>query len=413
MLYPSMTAHCDGHKPLILLEPGQRSLPIFETLPCDAEIVLPARFSTDTPAGVAYAIAHLEAQGWHISLDPADGVRGRDLDEQLTNGWATVTCPRTVTPDDYPQDSEQPLADWELALLDDVDAGPDPEAEPRRFSDGGVIHRTSPSRVHWRDPAPRADITPLMASALSVPAEPSPQVQSLDTHQRLHHDTPHDDCDWCPAPPTTEPTAAEETTEKPAPAKKKAAKPKPAAKRRTGRLSAAESERVNAIIRDALANGPADLDALATATGLSKQAVQKRIEKMASTAAAPAPAPAAKPKPAPIAPPPAPSKTLVDRHRVPALGARRRILSLYAIGYDHRILNARLSNTDVTVGAVLPLEDTDMIPQATFDAIDQLWQRLRTVPMTPNPAVNPDRSSPPPSAWTNIDDPNEQPEVKR
>jgi hypothetical protein len=56
-------------------------------------VTFDSRFSLSTPAGVAYAIAHLEAIGWRVMLNPPDESMDY-IDEDLSIGWARVECSR-------------------------------------------------------------------------------------------------------------------------------------------------------------------------------------------------------------------------------------------------------------------------------------------------------------------------------
>lgn len=97
---------------------------------------------------------------------------------------------------------------------------------------------------------------------------------------------------------------------------------------------------------------------------------------------------------------------------VPALGAQRRLRALFAIGYDPAGLNVKLLGDHITVADVLNAQPSKKggvpeIRQGDWLAIDELYQRHKDWDCTPKPGVLVNRDAPKPSAWANIDDPNE------
>ncbi|WP_062516468.1 hypothetical protein [Demequina gelatinilytica] len=223
-----------------------------------------------------------------------------------------------------------------------------------------------------------------------------------------------------------DPATAAPVVSDPKPTPDPAPAPAPKAKRtppRGGRKTAAETQRINDAIRTALATG-ASITEAAEAAGVSSSAAQQRISryklrdglnpskhapaktkkvtKLPNPKAVPAPQ-----RPASFAPKPTEAPT---SRMVSALGAKRRILSLYRIGYDHLRLNQRLGAAGIVVSSILA-DDVTEIPRATHAAIDDLWHRLRYTPVTPSPASHAPRAFPPPGAWDNIDDPNEHHEI--
>lgn len=91
MISPSFTARCDGHP--IWDGFGEGSLIAVDYMDCDNTVTFDARFPLSTPAGVAYAIAHLEARGWRVMLNPPDESMDY-IGEDLSIGWARVECSR-------------------------------------------------------------------------------------------------------------------------------------------------------------------------------------------------------------------------------------------------------------------------------------------------------------------------------
>lgn len=204
------------------------------------------------------------------------------------------------------------------------------------------------------------------------------------------------------------PAYAPEPTPKATNSKKPTTKSKQ--RQRGGRKSKAETERLNTTIRDHLAAG-ATVKEIADLVGLSTTSINRRIKNHQLDPHAdpdtPEPtAPKAAPKPAPRSrpAPPAPVKGAGV-----ALGAKRRLQSLTAIGYTTTALNIRLKDRgcEFTVDEVLALPDGSEIPLVAFDVINDLWHRLRYLPVS-----GPSANYPPPGAWTNIDDPNEHHQVK-
>lgn len=97
---------------------------------------------------------------------------------------------------------------------------------------------------------------------------------------------------------------------------------------------------------------------------------------------------------------------------VPAFGAQRRIRALFAIGYDPTGLNVKLLGDHITVADILNAQPSKKggvpeIRQGDWLAINELYERHKLWDRTPNPIATVNRSAPPPSAWANIDDPNE------
>ncbi len=189
-------------------------------------------------------------------------------------------------------------------------------------------------------------------------------------------------------------------------------------KHRGGREPSPESLALNDEIRALLGEGKTQAE-IATELNMTSGAVYQRVKKyelrpearnQATTSAKMITPPASSaPRPRPAAPrPPSGSRPdALPRRSVPVVGARRRVQSLFAIGYDHARLNTRLSNTSVLVSQILA-DDVTEIPAETFQVIDDLWKRLRYQPITPDPAHVLNRAFPPPGLWTNIDDPKEQ-----
>jgi hypothetical protein len=189
-------------------------------------------------------------------------------------------------------------------------------------------------------------------------------------------------------------------------------------KRRGGREPSPESLALNDEIRALLGEGKTQAE-IATELNMTSGAVYQRVKKYelrpevrreALTSAKMVTPPASSaPRPRPVVPrPPSGSRPDVQpRRSVPVVGARRRVQSLFAIGYDHARLNTRLSNTSVLVSQVLA-DDVTEVPVETFQVIDELWKRLRYQPITPDPTHVMNRAYPPPGIWENIDNPNEQ-----
>lgn len=202
---------------------------------------------------------------------------------------------------------------------------------------------------------------------------------------------------------------------------------KPVGKRAASkRPSAAEASAINTTIRDALAAGATIEDAAAQA-GITVRAAKHRAtmlkrreaklapltpEQPASATAEPdnqidKPAVARRPVPRPT-PGPTPGRTV--RGNATALGAKRRIRSLFAIGYDQGRLDLRLpENVDFRIPDILALADGSEISVAAFELIDQIWHKLRYSPL-PTDLWKADvpRHHTPPGAWNNIDDPDEK-----
>lgn len=94
MISSSFTARCDGHpiwsklsdkvSPFVGVVDGYQD--------CDNTVTVDSRFSLSTPAGVAYAIAHLEARGWRVMLSPPDESMDY-VSEDLKIGWERLECP--------------------------------------------------------------------------------------------------------------------------------------------------------------------------------------------------------------------------------------------------------------------------------------------------------------------------------
>jgi hypothetical protein len=226
-------------------------------------------------------------------------------------------------------------------------------------------------------------------------------------------------------------TAPAKTESKPAPPAKKSRKGAPtlAVPRST------ESQAINEQLRVALASG-ATVALAAAKVGISPAAAQQRINKYnlrAKTSApkpvvslpAPALAPetvteavkvtaklvskaeAVEPAPNPVPRPPQ-AVLMVAKGHVNAMGARRRIGSLFAIGYDPNRIDWRLPGGFTSLG-ILEMPDDGQIPLEVFDALNALWRRLRYSPVNPTAEyADLNRDYPPPGKWDNIDDPDEK-----
>lgn len=98
-------------------------------------------------------------------------------------------------------------------------------------------------------------------------------------------------------------------------------------------------------------------------------------------------------------------------YRVPALGARRRLRALMAIGWDMRTVAAMLGRHDRLDGIVRSNSTQQTVTRALDRRIRVLYDRLSATPGPSEFARGAARTHgyAPPLAWDNIDDPDEQP----
>lgn len=183
-----------------------------------------------------------------------------------------------------------------------------------------------------------------------------------------------------------------------------------------GRRASPASLAINDALRTALAEGKSTQEA-AEAAGVTLSSARQRIlkHKLRPTVApvlAESPVGLDKPVVPRVGTPrptPGPKPGRPVNGNAIALGAKRRIQSLIAIGYSPKGLGQYLpGGSDFTIDDVLGLPDGSEISLAAFAEIDRIWRMKRYSPL-PEAVWAPDitRTFPPPGIWANIDDPNE------
>lgn len=293
--------------------------------------------------------------------------------------------------------------------------------------------------------APRRILEATLAAALRPPTAPEKlkeRQEGLEAWGAEPADpTPSEQDDDGLQPYIDEESKAVAVVDEPAPSttprpksKVKSAKKQATARKASTKVSASESEAINTTIRTTLAAG-GTFEEAAEKAGITVRAAKHRATMLklqptsAPEPAAKVPAPpkskgtakvtglpnpkpadrSAQAKPRPLA---KPTAHPVDE-RVPALGAKRRILSLFANGHDPDTIGVRAPAVGSTgVLAVIALEDDDTIHWDIHDRIDQVYKQMRFMTFPPAPGWRHlDRTAPKPTAWTdhNIDDPNTYP----
>lgn len=284
---------------------------------------------------------------------------------------------------------------------------------------------TDPNVLTFRAGAPTTDVRRLTPheSATVIQALTSTETQQLleETLTPVTEPTPStvefaitaDATKTVEALRSTARTVRAQTTTKTA--RKTTKGPKP-----TGRRVSPASLAINDALRQALAEGKSTQEA-AEAAGVTLSSARQRILKHklrqttnATTKPIPAPAPAGLDKPVvprvgTPRPTPGPKPGRPVNGNAIALGAKRRIQSLIAIGYSPKGLGQYLpGGSDFTIDDVLGLPDGSEISLAAFAEIDRIWRMKRYSPLPEAVwAPNIDRAFPPPGLWANIDDPNE------
>ncbi|WNM27527.1 DUF550 domain-containing protein [Demequina capsici] len=193
-----------------------------------------------------------------------------------------------------------------------------------------------------------------------------------------------------------------------------------------GRTQSEASKHQNEIIIAALAKGLTVSEAaeLAGLTGRAassrikyyrlREIAQQRTAEPADQADVALSTPEAVSTPVPTAPKPAPPKPFTTTrvepptsHMVPAVGTRRRIFGLYAIGYDPGHFDDFEQGLGDLARRITTLDAQGEISLSDFEIIDALYSRLRLRPVPNRDGVDVDRTHPAPGRWMDrdIDDP--------